>query len=96
MKRLMMTAAALALLTTAAQADTARTAKMLGISATYDKACEKIPNFEAMARAILAVLPADEVLTGLKQAQDMHNMMGRAQFCSTYKPVADAANAAVR
>jgi hypothetical protein len=96
MNKLLLSTAALALMTITAHADTARTAKLLGLTSLYNTSCEKIPNFEAMARSILADLPADEAITGLKQARGVFDMMGSAKFCSTYKPIVDSANASIR
>ena len=98
MKRLMMTAAALALLTTAATAAqpdklfaTSITSKVLGLSFVYDKDCEKIPGFEKIATTVLGYLFDNDALFGLADAKATQARLG-AEFCSAYKPIVEKAN----
>jgi hypothetical protein len=82
MKRLMMTAAALALLSATALADNVRTATMMSVAHFYDRDCAKIPGLEAMLKTMLAQLPADEVVAGLARGRDTYRTMS-SKFCET-------------
>jgi len=96
MKRIFMTAAALALLTATAQAQATSTSRLFGIAMVYDRVCEKIPNWESMSKEIAPQLALDDMMTGIKQAKDVLGMMGQTKFCVTYKPAVDIANRSVQ
>jgi hypothetical protein len=97
MKRLMMAAAALALLTTnTAHADDVTTAKGMMIASLYDRDCERLPGLEAMIRKVLAEIPASSMKVGMAQAREQYQSMVTAKFCETTKPVVAAALSAIR
>ena len=97
MKRFLLTAAALALLTTTpARADDVRTATMMAIASHYDRDCSKIPGLEDMLKAMLAEIPADQVVAGLARGRGVYETMGKAKFCETYKSAMDNAVRATR
>jgi hypothetical protein len=85
MKRLMLTAAAFALLTTAAHADDVSTAKGMMIASLYDDHCEKIPGLEPKIKALLAVIPASSMRLGMDQAKEYFQSMSTDKFCEATK-----------
>jgi hypothetical protein len=96
MKRLMMTAAALALLITTAHADDVGTAKNMMIANLYDRDCEPVAGLERMVKQLLVVIPADAMHAGVDQALAYYRSMSREAFCVTAKPLVASAVAAAR
>jgi hypothetical protein len=81
-----MTAAALALLTTAAHADDdVSVAKGMMITSLYSRDCEKIPGIEQLIKHMLEQIPASAMKAGMAQAVDVYRSMTTIKFCSLYK-----------
>lgn len=89
--RRLLTAAALALLTTAAHADDVGTAKGMMIASLYDGHCEKVPGLDVKIRTLLAVIPASSMRIGMDQAKEYFQSMATAKFCEATKPFVAAA-----
>jgi len=92
MKKFLLTAAALALLTTAAHADDASVARGIATFIAYDLKCEKVPlAFKSAMDEALETVSTSAFKAATETVLAFYQSAGPAAFCKANKPVIEKA-----